>query len=594
MKSKLILCMYGVFAALSLNSCKDTDLYEDPSQAIKEEITNRFDFTATFECPVNFSVGYKTLVTVYDDDPETVAEPRKLYAAYTDYDGTYEGVMVLPGEFMGKTLYAKVFNTYLKGVASKTGIAFTDAAVRSTRAAGETHEAMCKRLRDEYIALLPEKTDNTGKLDNAGFVTIDIKKDDTKLEASFLFSGAGNAGWPYYSSVYYYYYPTSKKGHEPFNENSKAWSEIYEKFGNDKYKLFGDHVSSVNWKSMFGNTTELKFYGENYDQAQGTTFPAGYSVSFFIKPEVGLEGISKDDQGGERALYGEKWINWVRDDIPGGPGGTGWHGDYEQAAMFKDAESNAVIIGFEDFPKIYKVNDEIRCDRDYNDVIFVVNTDFDNINSGDIPSINEYVDETEVHEGTLLYEDLFPEEGDYDMNDVIIRYKYTKHFDKNNKLINGIDYEFTPVTPEGSATYTSAFALMVDDLVETPIEVFADHKAANEQVFTGTITDGVKGVNKDNVKWNMFNPFIRVGNTGREVHLTKKESSPSASDEGLDEYQKSYVTRDGNFPFAMDIPYLQFVPVTERVRIDVEYPGFGKWVQSNGSANTDWYLHRNK
>lgn len=590
MKSKLILCMYGVFAALSLNSCKDTDLYEDPSQAIKEEITNRFDFTATFECPVNFSVGYKTLVTVYGDDPETVAEPRKLYAAYTDYDGTYEGIMVLPGEFMGKTLYAKVFNTYLKGVASKTGIAFTDAAVRSTRAAGETHEAMCKRLRDEYYTLLPESKDNRGVLKNEGKVSINILNDGTTLNASFLHSGASIG-----SKLYYYYYKTEVGGQETFNKTGEAWSTIYNKFGNTNYQLFSGRADNGEiwnqWSNpengkyyCVGTQSDILFYGENYDQAGTKEFPAGYTVSFFIKMVRDIAGC----EGNTRPLYGENWLNsfyWAGQ----------WTHNHVQAAMFKDADTQSLIIGFEDLPERYDKSAAERCDVDYNDEIFVVTVDFNNINKDDIPDLNEEeVDETEVIEGTLLYEDLFPEEGDYDMNDVIIRYKYTKHFDENNKLINGIDYEFTPVTPDGSATYTSGFALMIDDFVKNPITVFTDHKAANGQVFTGTITDGVKGVDKDDVKWNMFNPFIRVGNTGREVHLTKKESSPSASLEGLDDYQKSYVTGDGNFPFAMDIPYLDFVPVTERVRIDVEYPEFGKWVQSNGSDNTDWYLHRNK
>lgn len=585
MKSKLILCMYGVFAALSLNSCKDTDLYEDPSQAIKEEITNRFDFTATFECPVNFSVGYKTLVTVYGDDPETVAEPRKLYAAYTDYDGTYEGVMVLPGEFMGKTLYAKVFNTYLKGVASKTGIAFTDATVRSTRAAGESHDAMCKRLRDYYYNLLPENTDNREQLQNEGKVSIDITNANTTLKASFLHSGASIG-----SKLYYYYYKTEVGGEATFNKAGNAWEDILNQFGNTNYQLFKDRSDNGEiWNAWsdagnekyycVGTESDILFYGENYDQPGTKEFPAGYTVSFFINMVTGLSNIYAT-----RPLYGECWINSYCD------GNGTWTHDHIQSAMYKSTETQSLIIGFEDLPELYG-----ECDKDYNDEIFLVEVDFDNIKDDDIPEIkDEYVDETEVHEGTLLYEDLFPEEGDYDMNDVIIRYKYTKHFDENNKLINGIDYEFTPVTPEGSATYTSGFALMIDDFVKNPITVFTDHKAANGQVFKGTITDGVKGVNKDNVKWNMFNPFIRVGNTGREVHLTKKESSQSASLEGLDDYQKSYVTGDGNFPFAMDIPYLQFVPVTERVRIDVEYPDFGKWVQSNGSDNTDWYLHRNK
>ena len=36
---------------------------------------------------------------------------------------------------------------------------------------------------------------------------------------------------------------------------------------------------------------------------------------------------------------------------------------------------------------------------------------------------------------------------------------------------------------------------------------------------------------------------------------------------------------------------IRFTPAKETVRIDLEYPDFAKWVESNGATNNDWYLY---
>ena len=50
-----------------------------------------------------------------------------------------------------------------------------------------------------------------------------------------------------------------------------------------------------------------------------------------------------------------------------------------------------------------------------------------------------------------------------------------------------------------------------------------------------------------------------------------------------------YIDRDGAYPFAIDIPMLNFIPVTETHNIDTEYPYFKNWADSWGSKSTDWY-----
>ena len=50
-----------------------------------------------------------------------------------------------------------------------------------------------------------------------------------------------------------------------------------------------------------------------------------------------------------------------------------------------------------------------------------------------------------------------------------------------------------------------------------------------------------------------------------------------------------YVDSEGAYPFAIDIPMSDFVPVTETHNIDTEYPYFKDWADSGGAKHTNWY-----
>ena len=52
-----------------------------------------------------------------------------------------------------------------------------------------------------------------------------------------------------------------------------------------------------------------------------------------------------------------------------------------------------------------------------------------------------------------------------------------------------------------------------------------------------------------------------------------------------------YINKDGKYPFAIMLPAttgtegpIRFTPAKETVRIDLEYPDFAKWVESNGAT----------
>ena len=52
-----------------------------------------------------------------------------------------------------------------------------------------------------------------------------------------------------------------------------------------------------------------------------------------------------------------------------------------------------------------------------------------------------------------------------------------------------------------------------------------------------------------------------------------------------------------NMPYAINIPNIKdfdYKKEEEGTRIDMLYPEFTRWVQSNGTENADWYLHKKK
>ncbi len=564
----------------------EKDVY-DPERA-NELIKESFDFSTSVSCPVQLSVGRKTLVRIYADNPEKGGNPKQLYAAYTDKSGLYNGKITLPGEYIGKTVYACAYGICIPATVSVTGMKFTNADNHPQTRGLEVDKELCERLKDEFMSRLNENTDHTQEVEGQGDINLNITEDNTEVLISFIYSGASIG-----SRIYYYYYPTgyaeNNGGEHPGSRNyfynpDKKYGDfelIANRFKNDKFLLFAhegvDHNGFLNNgcnNDFIGISQHLKFYGEKGTDEEGKDFPKGYSIGLFIQSTWADRF---------RPLFTDTWCNSYRNNDY-----EAWVHNNRQAGRFKDSESGKIIYGFEDLP--LNLNDGHLCDKDYNDFLFVISTDFSNIEEGNIPELSD--DITERHEGTLLYEDLYPSEGDYDMNDVIIEYTWTKHFNSKNELIK-IDYEFTPT--HNGASLTSDFSLMIDGFVNNPIEIFKDHKSVIGQTFTGSITEGVAGKQKDDISWNDFNPFITIEKNGREVHLTKKRASIHANQEGLNEYQKNYVSfnknKAGEYPFAMDIARKGFTPVKESQRIERNYPQYKQWVETEGKECADWYNH---
>ena len=97
----------------------------------------------------------------------------------------------------------------------------------------------------------------------------------------------------------------------------------------------------------------------------------------------------------------------------------------------------------------------------------------------------------------------------------------------------------------------------------------------------------------------IFALYTAVAHTRNYVILPKNKATGKANAEQIGaEDDAYYINKDGKYPFAIMLPAttgtegpIRFTPAKETVRIDLEYPDFAKWVESNGATNNDWYLY---
>ena len=93
-------------------------------------------------------------------------------------------------------------------------------------------------------------------------------------------------------------------------------------------------------------------------------------------------------------------------------------------------------------------------DYDFNDVLFAVSSSPipDAIRPGVVIDPVDVTVASESIYGTLAYEDLWPSQGDYDMNDFVVNYTYTFGKNEANEIV-GVRLEFEPIA-KGAAGST--------------------------------------------------------------------------------------------------------------------------------------------
>lgn len=598
-------------------SCSDEENIPAPGtdEPTNPEIEAAFDFKMTTDLPVKIDYPSFAQVSVYDQLPSEGNSARLLFRSFTGANGKLQTVSTFPSAYIGKTVYVQSTGIncplWQEATLTENGL---ELKAEGSRLGVETESPFSDNemtiIRGGILNALPDNDDNREQFEQyTNGVNIDTRiktnEDYPKANVSVTFVDA--QGWNY-NTLYYYTY---KDGEQ--NNITEDW--IRSNFVNDEHKLFGPYSTNDNRYDPNPHINETK----KLCNADGTP------IDFVSGDRIGFVLESRNDKGVNYFFTSQE----AYEDRLG------------QSAVFTH-ENRALVYTFEDqpvytweeggwwplpFPWWEEGHWEYN-ESDFNDFTFVVTTDpqqaIDHEDVPPLPTPPYYLQNTEDPKtGTLLFEDNYPEAGDYDMNDFVVTYALRRvtyiHFDPNTGTstpplyLGAVDYAFTP--KHDGAWYGCSFDFMLNDVHETPVHVYdlASNQTMgglSEETITGTVDLGFtwerygEGDATDcqptGTRWladeytidRIFNPFITTNEKGYEIHLTKQKPSQNAKLDGLDEAALNYVlATDDKHPYAADIPTQNYQIVTEQMTIDQFYPDFVKWVESDKTTNKDWYLH---
>lgn len=660
---------------LFINGCVDKPEYGVKPDDKTPEKGNTFNYATRSDVKVNIDYGLKgnkALFKIYEEEPVTIGEDGSLQkkegakaqlTAWTNGDSQYSGLIDLSTAVDKVYLYTENYGlpTCVEVEVTADGISFdyeeylakkkeeyqnglTKAAGRSplvTRASASnpyniqtigawdevgypdyligtwegkrfypTQAEIPEGLYNRIETVLLPGTSNSHYARPTKNVNINVTK-DARLKLVFL---AELAAW--YNGIGYYYYDAQNppKTQSEFDQLPKyvAFPNCSQFSGTDSF-----------WPPLEGGFQINLVY---FDAAgkRSDIFPAGTTVGWFMLCDAFSFKWQGYDQVGELSYTPARGIRYSNNEFN--------QNELKTCISLYDAQSAKTVLGFED-----------GGDNDYKDVLFYVDADpVDAIYDPDRPVIgpdkpnDPEPDVTgDAIEGTLAFEDLWPDQGDYDMNDVVIKYSTTFTIDKDNRIIR-IQDVFTPKHVGGQLNSAFGYQLNIspNDVAKVTIENGSSTATVNEKnlergqskatlmlfddvrqaISRGPITvtlelDGNYVLNNITRK-SLYNPFICVNQSGfvpdalrKEVHLTNyaptdladqslfgqgDDKTPIQDGQAMGPYY--YLTSD-NHPFAIDLNITDYRVPDEKVKIDKFYPDFTEWATSNGEKNKDWYLY---
>ena len=222
--------------------------------------------------------------------------------------------------------------------------------------------------------------------------------------------------------------------------------------------------------------------------------------------------------------------------------------------------------------------------------------------------------------GSYAFEDLWPYQGDYDFNDLVVNYRYT-NIENAAGLLVETDMSFKIKNIGGS--FKNGFGIQLDmeknlissvtgiNLTEGIVQVDSKGLESNQDKPVIIAFDNAWENNSGDAsleiiikyvapinpnEFSNLNPFIFIdGDRGKEVHLTDKAPTDLANlsyfGMGEDKSNSSlgiYYRSNRNLPWAIDIIH-DFVCPKENSEIILGYPYFVPWAESSGVDYPDWY-----
>ena len=622
----LALTLCSIMLAFLSIGCEH-DVYNPDNGKDDEKTPNSFDFSTTSSIQVNVKYdvpeGYKVLFEIYLEDPFTIDKDGQIIKRtdlepvirrMTDGNGAYSGKEIINSDHGDEayiyTSYIGVptlFKTVIAGDAITADIKWDSTDDNpQTRAEGWQAPKGYHVLGTWSSKGYPHYLDTDNKITIPGDVltiinttlkeggtcpkqyrqAIDFEINDPEgrnAEVSIRIIG-GTSGAA--SAFGYYCY----RADASLSEIKKAPKCIV--FPN----TLMDNYYNKKASGLQGGESVKLHYIDPDGVDQGTVFPNGVKIGWFLLNDSFYEG------GNNKPFYSTTKLN--------GDGRT-------HTAAFRI--DDFVVLSFEDWT-----------DQDYNDIQFNVwSNPIEAIINPDIPDIkpdggNEDKKYSLEYKGIIAFEDNWPRKGDYDLNDVIVKYQSVLNFNDANQVLSTEDtYELL----WSGATFKNGFAYQLNtersnmstEILEAPTTfngqgLDTDLSKATVNVFlsaldvternTKTATYKIKNTFKTPLSHETlgippYNPFIMVHDELKEsrieVHLVNYPPTEKAdmalfhTEEDLSSVPTSYYVANGNYPFAIHLSGATNFNTPETHPIDKSFEHFMDWVNSNGTDYKDWY-----
>ena len=639
-----LVCVIGV-VSVAFSSCLQKDVYDPANSGDKEEevtLDNYFDFATTKNIQLNIDYGKecpRAYFEVYAENPLSyVAEGGQIIkkagvshiaTGFTDIQGRYIKPASFPTAVSEVYIYSPdfgvptLYKTKVVGSDVSAKITFENALdvtpVDSSTRSAQTRSSL-KFITNVIPNVLGTWNVNTGRpnyLDASQKINVDATLKSyittyfpegknnvgTNLvsdDADILIKEDANVVVNYFGgdtgaqSVFAYYCYSENASIDEIRQAAKHACVIFP----------NAHKSSLG--NYSGVAVNLKYINEtgSFPEEEPERIPAGTKIGFLIWND-GWRGVKANGN----MFYSTKSLN--SDKI-------------SHTAIF--AAKNKVgervnVITMEDWK---------NGENDYNDVAFVISSN--PIAAIEVPDVPNPGDRqgTEKYSGVLGFEDNWPEQGDYDLNDVVMKYQSSVDYNIDNKVLNIID-KFTLAWT--GANYKNSFAYEVPfDLSKASkvtvngseassysgnvITLFKDAKAElgvsnvnaedmiNQNIQEKTYTVSIQFNNPTldkSVVVAPYNPFIKVFNSATEVHLTDHKPTtgannrfPSGADISRGDVDGTYFICKDGFPFAihvdarLDASILNLDLKKENQRIDKTYPKFAEWAKTRDPQIKWW------
>lgn len=639
-----LVCVIGV-VSVAFSSCLQKDVYDPANSGDKEEevtLDNYFDFATTKNIQLNIDYGKecpRAYFEVYAENPLSyVAEGGQIIkkagvshiaTGFTDIQGRYIKPASFPTAVSEVYIYSPdfgvptLYKTKVVGSDVSAKITFENALdvtpVDSSTRSAQTRSSL-KFITNVIPNVLGTWNVNTGRpnyLDTSKKINVDATLKSyittyfpegknnvgTNLvsdDADILIKEDANVVVNYFGgdtgaqSVFAYYCYSENASIDEIRQAAKHACVIF------------PNAHKSNLGNYSGVAVNLKYINEtgSFPEEEPERIPAGTKIGFLIWND-GWRGVKANGN----MFYSTKSLN--SDKI-------------SHTAIFaakNKAGDRVNVITMEDWK---------NGENDYNDVAFVISSN--PIAAIEVPDVPNPGDRqgTEKYSGVLGFEDNWPEQGDYDLNDVVMKYQSSVDYNIDNKVLNIID-KFTLAWT--GANYKNSFAYEVPfDLSKASkvtvngseassysgnvITLFKDAKAElgvsnvnaedmiNQNIQEKTYTVSIQFNNPTldkSVVVAPYNPFIKVFNSATEVHLTDHKPTtgannrfPSGADISRGDVDGTYFICKDGFPFAihvdarLDASILNLDLKKENQRIDKTYPKFAEWAKTRDPQIKWW------